>query len=149
MVSTYRAINHEPEQVLDVVICHDGAIGALPHALPIGVALFDCCADPVDELWVCDGDLEVGVLDVSLEAVYVLPHCQDDRMDHLLVHGELRFEICPVFRAVIGGKGHGRGNIEVMFEVFDVQENRVAVVGDAKKLHCGLAASNRAFLGLD
>jgi hypothetical protein len=38
---TYRAVNHEPEEVLDVVICHDSAIGALPHALPIGLAPLD------------------------------------------------------------------------------------------------------------
>jgi hypothetical protein len=66
---TNLAINHEPQDVWETVECQDSTIYASPLSLPIGIAILNGTADFVHELRICNGNFEVRILLVSLEAV--------------------------------------------------------------------------------
>ena len=66
---TNLAINHEPQDVWEAVECRDSTVCASPLSLPIGTPTLNGTADFVHELRICNGNFEVRILLVSLEAV--------------------------------------------------------------------------------
>jgi hypothetical protein len=90
--TTYLAINHESQHILNTVECQNSTIsGAFPHPLPICISVFDCTSHLVDELWVADGDFEVWVLLIARESVQVLSHDHLHGMYSWLMLSNLRF----------------------------------------------------------
>lgn len=144
----YRAVDHEPKQILDIIKGHDRPI-ALPHALPVGFVRFDQSSNSGEKLGVVDGDLDIRVLCVALKAVHVLAHRQGDRVDGRCGHGELGFEEYSVFGAIIGTKRYRSLNIEVVFEVFDMEENRISILSNTKQLNGRLAAVEESLFSLN
>jgi hypothetical protein len=113
----YLAINHEANDVLNVVIRLDTALNAFPHALPIGIATFDGRANLVDELRVGHCDLKIGALCVALEAVDVFSVCNCNGMNCRLVLRDLCFEVCFVGVTVLWLEVDWCCDIEVVLEV--------------------------------
>jgi hypothetical protein len=111
---------------LDTIESQNTPFVCLPHSIPIGVAIFDCRTNLTDELWVQNGDFQVRVLLVSLESIQIFSH------DHLYqVYGGLMLaylfieEDLETF-AVMRTEGDGRRDIEVVKEVSNMKQNRVA-----------------------
>jgi hypothetical protein len=111
---------------LDTVESENAAICAFPQALVVGTSTLDCGPQLVDEFGISDGDFEIWTLLVALEAVKVLSEKHLYRIDGRLMLSEVGLEICFVGLAIALLERHGRSYVEVVHEVGDVQQDRVA-----------------------
>lgn len=106
--------------VLNVVICFDVIFNIFLYVFLVGIVIFNCWLNFVDEFWVGNGDFEVGVLGIVLEFIDVFLICNGDGMNSWLMLGNLCFEICFVGVVVLGLEVDWCSNVEVVFEVSNV-----------------------------
>ncbi|KAI6754975.1 hypothetical protein HG531_004081 [Fusarium graminearum] len=83
----YLAVNHESQQILEVVKSLNFAI-IPPHSLPVRIAALDSRSDSVYKLGVGYGDLQVWLRLVALESVDVFSHGESNRVNRGLVHAK-------------------------------------------------------------
>lgn len=89
---------------MNAIKSQDAAIYPFPHLLIVHVAGLNCSPKSVDELWICDRDLDIWTLRVPLKAEEILSHDQLDRMYGGRMLGQLRFEICFEGSAIVLAK---------------------------------------------
>ena len=124
-IVTHFGVDHEAQHILDAVKGHDASVDPFPHVLPVGTAALNQRPHPVDELWVCDGDLEEGRLLVSLEAKQILPQHDLHGRDDGLVLSEMALEMLPEAVTVTWLEFERSSDVEIVEEVGDVKKDRV------------------------
>lgn len=72
--AAYLVVDHESDDVLDIVESENLAIWGLPQSLPVGIAGLYGRADFVDEFGIGDSDLQERILGIILEAVDAFTH---------------------------------------------------------------------------
>jgi hypothetical protein len=130
----YRCVDHESQDVLNVIERENAAVRTHPELLPVGPAVLDHFAHAVDGPGIRHGYLEIRALLIPLKSVHVLLHCHLYRGNNTRVHAEgflsLGFQVDFEIITVVLAEAYGRSDVEVMQEVGDMQEDGVsALVG--------------------
>lgn len=135
----YLRVNHESQNVGDVVEGKNAIFASRPEPFVVRIALLHHCSYAIDHLRVVDRDFEIWTLLIALEAKYIFPHahlhgCDDGRV---LIELFLTFALKEglVWSAVFFVEVDRRGDVEVMQETGDVQEDRVAILGIRCQYH--------------
>ena len=128
------SINHESQEILDVVKRKNPSILFAPEPLVIhvGASILERAAYPRNRFWVCDGDFQVPALLISLESINVLPQCYFNRLNGSLVASESTFEEGFVRVAIVLRETGGRGDVEVVLESRNMQQHRLSDLVDSR-----------------
>lgn len=90
---THARIDHEPEDVLNIVERKYATVGALPKPLIVATAALDQTPQFVDILRVVYRDLDIRTLLVALKPEQVLAHDKLDRLNSWSVACHLGFDV--------------------------------------------------------